>query len=87
MKEQRLIDANVIRDEVLNDNTYDNDTVNYYLGVIDAAPTVEPKRGEWVGKHKATCSVCGAINGLAYVGIYKNYCPNCGADMRKEVDQ
>jgi len=44
----RRIDANAIRDEVLNDNTYDNDTVNYYLGLIDAAPTIEPKRGEWI---------------------------------------
>lgn len=36
----RYIDADDLRDNVLNDNTYDNDTVNYYLGWIDDAPTV-----------------------------------------------
>ena len=34
----RYIDADDLRDNVLNDNTYDNDTVNYYLGWIDDAP-------------------------------------------------
>lgn len=37
----RLIDADALRDEVLHDNTYDNDTVNYYLGWIDDAPTID----------------------------------------------
>lgn len=37
----RLIDADALRDEVLYDNTYDNDTVNYYLGLIDDTPTVD----------------------------------------------
>lgn len=44
----RYIDADDLRDKVLNDNTYDNDTVNYYLGLIDNAPTIDPvKRGKW----------------------------------------
>jgi hypothetical protein len=37
-----LINREVLRDEVLNDNTFDNDTVNYYLGIIDSAPAIEP---------------------------------------------
>lgn len=39
----RLIDAETLREEVLYDNTYDNHTVNYYLGLIDEAPTVGPE--------------------------------------------
>lgn len=37
----RYIDADDLRDNVLNDNTYDSDTVNYYLGWIDDAPTAD----------------------------------------------
>lgn len=51
----------------------------------------EPKHGEWVAYefgnerwHK--CSVCGKadeyINNLGLEAI-RNYCPNCGADMRE----
>ncbi|NCC85269.1 MAG: hypothetical protein EOM03_14250, partial [Clostridia bacterium] len=36
-----LIDRDALRDEVLNDNTFDNDTVNYYLATIDGAPTID----------------------------------------------
>ena len=39
----RYIDADDLRDNVLNDNTYDNDTVNYYLGWIDDALSFQPK--------------------------------------------
>lgn len=37
----RLIDADNLRDEVLNDNTYDNDVINYYLDLIDDAPEIK----------------------------------------------
>jgi len=76
---QRMIDANAL--------DFDGKTITEIVEMIDAAPTVEPKRGEWTGKHKATCSECGAINSLAYIGIHHNFCSECGADMRKEVDQ
>ena len=60
--------------------------------VIDEQPTVEErKRGEWESTgwwsriHK--CSQCG--NALDFDGVNAgrgdaNFCPNCGADMRKE---
>jgi len=47
--------------------------------------------GKWI-KHEwgYVCSVCGESNDYAYDNnIHKfidNYCPNCGADMRKEAD-
>lgn len=59
---------------------------------------VEPKRGEWVthkgahGKNYTTCSNCnsavalklknGSIERLDMTAT--NFCPNCGADMRKK---
>ena len=54
----RLIDADALREEILNDNTYDNDTVNYYLGTVDDTETAydvdkvvekleTTARGEW----------------------------------------
>lgn len=72
------------------------------VDAIDNAPTIEPKRGEWIrqeAQHKVdktvldcrVCSECGA----AYV-IHNNikdldtdppnFCPNCGADMRERSE-
>ena len=44
-----------------------------------------PKRGEWISLHngKWKCSECG-IEVLFYAK--GNFCPNCGADMRKGAD-
>jgi len=88
----RLIDADTLRGEVLNDNTYDNDTVNYYLGLIDAAPTIDSvKRGEWhetdASPHWLCCSLCFKkyVPDKGWIDKYdmpRNFCPNCGADMR-----
>lgn len=41
MSEPRLIDANEVRDEILHDPDYDNDTINHFLDVIDYAPTID----------------------------------------------
>lgn len=50
--------------------------------VTEAVPVV---RGEWIAQGntltKFTCSVCEAKN---YQGS-ENFCPKCGADMRKKV--
>ena len=35
----RLIDADLLREDILNDNTFDNDTVNYYLAMVDGMET------------------------------------------------
>ena len=63
----------------------------------------EEKRphGEWLNKNIefggicwATCSVCkkisdgeGRDNGFGHDYFYPNFCPNCGADMRKEGEE
>ena len=60
---------------------------------------IEPKRGEWKEKEvvdyeettitqwqSACCSVCGKYHTTPYLYYFDdfNFCPNCGADMRKE---
>lgn len=57
------------------------------IGEIPAADVVERKRGEWVSRTvdrevtsyiKTECGNCNFEGELWY-----NFCPNCGADMRK----
>lgn len=87
----RLIDANALKDALIEctpyaiDPIYRNTNSNIdmftMIDMLDKQPTIEPKCGEWIGQIGATCSVCGAISSLAYVGVYNNFCPNCGACM------
>lgn len=50
-----------------------------------AIEALERNRGEWVKAKNEyyvfECSECGKCSDLRH-----NYCPNCGADMRKEVN-
>ena len=93
----RLIDGNTLRDEVLYDNTYDNDIVNYYLWLIDDAPTIDPvRRSHWNGW--TTSAYMGwqdEFGNPVYAdrkfyrcdncrhgsAIKHNFCPSCGARM------
>lgn len=82
--------------------TFDIATYNCVMHAIDNAPTVEPlerigsicdencgyrPHGEWIFRSGVTCggyykcSNCGEVERAE-----KNYCPNCGADMREEAD-
>jgi hypothetical protein len=95
---QRLIDANALSEkfEKLKEGANLRDTLylDGVLTVIDAAPTVEPRRGEWerminpYGELEGFMCECGHQSQSA-----TNFCSNCGrvmvggADMRKEVDQ
>lgn len=79
---------------------YAKETLTRLLHLIDAPPAVEPKKGEWIPVFTPTgvsafgvdemtveeekCSLCGESY---WVGELKNYCPNCGADMRGENDE
>lgn len=62
------------------------------LGDIEDFPAADVKpvvRGEWIEKPfllgtSRFCSECGNNYGMPHE-IY-NYCPNCGADTRKEGD-
>ena len=55
-----------------------------FENAIDEAPTIEPKRGEWIDRSGGIegawnyCSVCGE----QAIDLY-DFGPNCGADMRE----
>ena len=36
-----FIEREALRDEILNDPTFDNDTINYYLDVVDSQPSAD----------------------------------------------
>ena len=71
--------------EVIMHNGKPSFAVNY-PNVVRSIPPADVKpvaRGKWTygdGETLWTCSVCG--NDSCCKG---NYCPNCGAEMRKEV--
>lgn len=73
--------------------------VNWIMNAIDNAPTVERPQGEWITDidNIPLCKNCGEIalqrvyvrtpQLLEEVSMVKsNFCPNCGADMRKEAE-
>lgn len=70
---QRLIDANALKDH----KVYIEDRHEYCVPVfdIDNAPTVEPKRGEWIPVSERLPDKCNAVlfiteHGFYYVGHY-----------------
>lgn len=48
------------------------------------AMNTEPKHGRWIEDEYGIphCSECKAINNT----VYRNYCANCGADMREVAE-
>ena len=88
----RSIDADFLKewiDEYLSVfKKYDKGTIK---GFVDHVPTIEPKRGEWLiektlyDNYNYRCSYCDWYECHAYPDVEPyNFCPNCGADMRKE---
>lgn len=92
---------NLIRVIKTECNPYGAPTIDYKSGlrvleIIDRAPTVvneklttERPQGEWIIKPKENSQsailICNKCNHFIPITIDKNFCPNCGADMRKEV--
>lgn len=66
------------------------------MNIIDSAPIIdiEPKRGEWIefdtkwGRSLYYCTNCKETSEVptAFGKPLYNFCPNCGADMRKGAD-
>lgn len=53
---------------------------------LQSLPSAQPKKGEWIDTGSGQeCSVCREVQ-YGYDN-YRNFCPNCGADMRKEVKE
>ena len=100
----RLIDADALKKEVDNfQNCYNgwSDTYDkaYIIEAIEEAPTIEPKRGEWVVYEggwkdldyyppKCKCNQCGYEEELYILNAKPtNFCPNCGARMKGADDE
>lgn len=89
----RLIDADALSKKLCETTIFIKDG-EVFQRMINDAPTVHADRphGEWINREKcqvdedayevATCSECGAEITIEYP--HDSYCPNCGADMRKE---
>lgn len=76
----KLIDGDALKEAVSNHPLIDF-TDDDIFELIDKAPTVEPERpqGEWIFVSRQ-CYKCPFCNELSKG---KNYCPNCGAWMKK----
>ena len=95
----RPIDADELKKEVLKwmpsdpcgieekEFPFETDIVVSLMMEIEEAPTIEPKRGKWIYQFRDSeneeyrCSECGYPQ-----AVKVNFCPNCGADMRKGAD-
>ena len=91
----RAIDADAL-DDILADGEIKarknrkyvlESAINTIRGNLAQMPTIESerKRGKWImdmDRHSFLCSMCGA-----WQKYNRNYCPNCGADMREVDDE
>ena len=86
----RYIDADALKSiksiQIGNFNTIE--TIQKWIDEQPTADVVERKRGEWIDFSMSIKGIpteaCGECGEWSY-GMGKNFCPNCGADMRKEV--
>jgi hypothetical protein len=88
----RYIDAEKLKRDAFEVHTKEYGRIDVVgVDAIDSAETAdvaEVKRGEWKdsyisGHTPADGTVCGACD--CWAPRRTNYCPNCGADMRKEI--
>jgi hypothetical protein len=68
--------------DALRDATFDFEACKT---VLEQLPPAQPKRGKWIIKDDterfiAQCNCCRYIEDSRKI---KNFCPNCGADMRE----
>lgn len=84
------IERETIRDAILNDSDYDNDTINHFLDVVDDATDADVApvvHGRWkkvrFSKGIMACSACDFYFQETQMP-HRKYCPNCGAEMGGE---
>ena len=85
---KRLIDANELISAMYYYEHNEGGLTAYDAqDIINKAPTIEPKRGEWIEQEDCwQCSACGdefiLEVGVKPTDAKMNFCPTCGADMR-----
>lgn len=84
----RLIDADELKEAMEEHTDYKGYLVCDPEEIIDLAPTIERQHGKWIFKHNSAdiwCSNCD--ENFDEIPQKFLFCPNCGADMRKEGDR
>lgn len=89
----RLIDADALNLDYEVEMADDWNTAHEMANLIKYAPTVEARpvvHGEWIKEtYGWSCSICNESYGAEMYyecgSKMPNFCPNCGADMRKKV--
>ena len=95
----RYIDADYLDELITQLNQEGRDITRNEYKMIDSilfefptADVQERKRGQWItskmpvtGAIENKCSECGTPFYMAF-NLQMNFCPNCGADMRKETE-
>lgn len=90
----RLIDADALKNEMLSHAPIIVGDFYKILDFIDKAPIVERPRGEWIKESLqideyhfrsfAKCKVCNCgFRPYSFAVKEFDFCPKCGADMRK----
>ena len=72
-------------------STWQYDAVQECIKAVEEQLTVEPVRGEWIYTptyREYECSNCKSMINLSDdANAHLNFCPQCGADMRKKVKE
>ena len=80
----RLIDADILVQDTIQEYARSKQYRDAIIRMINKAPTIEPKRGEWNKPDYGMCSNCHRYAPETENGFYlSDFCPNCGADMRE----
>lgn len=66
--------------------TFDINTYGDVINIINNAPTVERPTGEWIEEYCNKCGGSSLCDGWG-INVESRFCPNCGADMRKNDRQ
>ena len=77
----RLIDADKLK-KVLEKNFGHTGGASVLAQLIDAQPTVEPKKGKWIDGYCSECGEHAPYWAMASAYHTTDFCPSCGSDMR-----
>lgn len=92
----RIIDADILVQDTIQEYARSKQYRDAIIRMVNKAPTIEPKRGEWIARddmpkldntYCIECSQCGQLMFGHYNSDDPNFCPNCGARMKGVDDE